>query len=32
MNDTFDRHAFMGRGGGDDCFVVFVWGWEREKW
>ena len=22
MNDTFDRHALYGKGGGDDCFVV----------
>ena len=22
MNDTFDRHALCGKGGGDDCFVL----------
>ena len=30
MDDTFDRHALCGEGGGDDCFVVLC-GDERER-
>ena len=30
MNDTFDRHAFYGERGGDDCLLVLC-GDKRER-
>ena len=33
MNDTFDRHAFYGEGGGDDSLVLLCGNKrERENW